>query len=338
MNSDIKVSILVPIYGVERFIERCAVSLFEQTYQNIEYVFVNDCTKDNSISVLEEVIGRYPQRKSCVKIINHEHNKGLAGARNTAIDNATGDFVMHVDSDDYVTKDIVSKAVSKQKEKDADIVVIDFIKAYPSFSQIVHYSSFPDVEEYCLTVLARNNSNSIWAKLIRRSLYVDNGIKCKQGCNQGEDYQVVPILLYYAKKIVNLTEPLYYYDCSNEGAYSNSFTISKHAQNWESMNMIQSFFDHKESAYRYAVDCGRLLQIADDLIISAKTHGEVSVKYYCVARLILKSIKRDLWNTVPLEKRIILYLSPYYKLMVIYILLFRKIHHLIMMFKSVKND
>lgn len=155
--------------------------------------------------------------------------------------------------------------------------------------------------------------------MIRRSLYVDNGIKCKQGCNQGEDYQVVPILLYYAKKIVNLTEPLYYYDCSNEGAYSNSFTISKHDQNWESMNLVKSFFEDKSNMYRYAVDCGRMRQIADDLIISAKTHGEVSAKYYYVACLILKSIKRDLWNKVPLEKRIILYLSPYYKLMVIYI-------------------
>ena len=334
MNSDIKVSILVPIYGVERFIERCAVSLFEQTYQNIEYVFVNDCTKDNSISVLEEVIGRYPQRKSCVKIINHEHNKGLAGARNTAIDNATGDFVMHVDSDDYVTKDIVSKAVSKQKEKDADIVVIDFIKAYPSFSQIVHYSSFPDVEEYCLTVLARNNSNSIWAKLIRRSLYVDNGIKCKQGCNQGEDYQVVPILLYYAKKIVNLTEPLYYYDCSNEGAYSNSFTISKHDQNWESMNLVKSFFEDKNNMYRYAVDCGRMRQIADDLMISAKTSGAVSKCYYEYARTQLKCIAPGCKRNVALGKKIVLSLSSNYCLMKLYALSMRWLRHHFLMIKT----
>ena len=338
MNQIPKVSMLVPIYGVEKFIERCAISLFEQTYQNIEYIFVNDSTKDNSINILEGVINRYPNRKPFVRIINHTPNKGLAGARNTAVANATGEFIMHVDSDDYVDKEIVRKAIDKQLQSDADIVIIDFKKAYPGFYKITKYASFGNSEEYCLAVLARKNSNSIWAKLIRRSLYVDNSIKCIEGCNQGEDFQVVPFLLYYAKKIVNLTEPLYYYDCSNEGAYSNSFTISKHDQNWESMNMVQSFFEHKESAYRYAVDCGRLRQIADDLIISAKTHGEVSVKYYHVACLVLKSIKRDFWNTVPLEKRIILYLSPYYKLMVIYILLFRKIHHLIMMIKSGKND
>ena len=102
MNQTPKVSMLIPIYGVEKFIERCAISLFEQTYQNIEYIFVNDCTKDDSINVLERVINRYPNRKPFVRIINHTQNKGLAGARNTAVANATGEFIMHVDSDDYV--------------------------------------------------------------------------------------------------------------------------------------------------------------------------------------------------------------------------------------------
>lgn len=241
MNKTPKVSMLIPIYGVEKFIERCAISLFEQTYQNIEYIFVNDCTKDDSINVLERVINRYPNRKPFVRIINHAQNKGLAGARNTAVANATGDFIMHVDSDDYVDKEIVRKAIDKQLRFDADIVVIDFKKASPSFCKITRYASFSNPEEYCLTVLSRKNSNSIWAKLIRRTLYVDNDIKCIEGCNQGEDFQIVPILLYYAKRIVNLQEPLYYYDCSNEGAYSNSFTISKHDQNWDSMNSVMSF-------------------------------------------------------------------------------------------------
>lgn len=65
------VSICVPIYGVEKYIERCAISLFEQTYKNIEYIFVNDCTQDNSIDVLKSIIEKYPVRKNCVRIINH---------------------------------------------------------------------------------------------------------------------------------------------------------------------------------------------------------------------------------------------------------------------------
>ena len=71
-----KVSILVPIFNVSSFIERCAVSLFEQTFEDIEYIFVNDCTPDNSIEVLNNVIQRYPNRQAQIRIINHENNKG----------------------------------------------------------------------------------------------------------------------------------------------------------------------------------------------------------------------------------------------------------------------
>ena len=333
-----KVSMLIPIYGVEKFIERCAVSLFEQTYQNIEYIFVNDCTKDNSVVILKNVVERYPQRKPQVRIIEHETNKGLAGARNTAVAAATGEFVMHVDSDDYVDKDIVKKAILSQKKVDADIVIVDFKKAYPTFDIEVRHPVFSNTTLYCISVLERNIPNTIWGKLIRRRLYVDNSVCCLEGNNQGEDYQVLPKLYYYAKNIANLSQCLYYYDCQNEGAYSNSFSIVQYVQNWNSMNCIKQFFHDKEVAYRCSVDKGRLRQTADDFIISAKTNGEISKTYYDGACNILKSISRDLWNTVPLAKRVIFYLSSNYKIMAKYILMFRKIHHFALKIKSKKYD
>lgn len=109
----LKVSILVPIYGVEQYIERCAKSLFEQTYSEIEYVFVNDCTKDDSIGVLNRVLEKFPQRKLQVRIINHEKNKGLGAARRTAILNANGDYILHVDSDDYIAKMLLKSWLRK---------------------------------------------------------------------------------------------------------------------------------------------------------------------------------------------------------------------------------
>ena len=98
----IKLSICVPIYGTEKYIERCARSLFEQDIQNVEYIFVNDCTKDAAIDVLKNVVVEYPNVRSRLKIINHETNKGLAGARLTGLQNATGEYVWCVDRDDYV--------------------------------------------------------------------------------------------------------------------------------------------------------------------------------------------------------------------------------------------
>ena len=76
-----KVSVIVTVYGVERYIERCARSLFEQTLDDMEYIFVDDCSKDSSISVLENVITQYPLRKGQVRIVHHEQNKGVSRAR-----------------------------------------------------------------------------------------------------------------------------------------------------------------------------------------------------------------------------------------------------------------
>ena len=97
-----KVSVIIPIFGVERFIRKCAETLMEQTLQEVEYIFVNDATPDGSISVLKEVIAYYPQRLTHVRIIEHKVNKGLPAARNTGLSYATGEYVFHCDSDDYL--------------------------------------------------------------------------------------------------------------------------------------------------------------------------------------------------------------------------------------------
>ena len=122
MNSHPLVSILIPVYGVEKYIERCARSLFEQTYANLEFIFVDDRIPDHSIQLLENVLTMYPHRLKQVKIIKHSKNEGIAVVRNTAISNATGDFIFFVDSDDYIETDTISALVNEQNLTNADIV------------------------------------------------------------------------------------------------------------------------------------------------------------------------------------------------------------------------
>ena len=124
MNSEpYKVSICVPVYGVEKYIERCARSLFEQTYEDVEYVFVDDCTQDRSVELLQNVIENYPSRKDKVRIIHHKSNIGLGEARNTAVAASTGEFIMHVDSDDYIDKDCVRCCVVQQIKSDKTTMI-----------------------------------------------------------------------------------------------------------------------------------------------------------------------------------------------------------------------
>ena len=135
-RKDCKVSILVPVYNVAAFIEKCARSLFEQTFADIEYVFVDDCSPDNSVEILQRVLEDYPERKSCVKILRHEVNKGVSSARNTALRNASGDYVFFVDSDDFLELDAIALLLDKAKGTNVDIVLCDIKNLYNNRTEI----------------------------------------------------------------------------------------------------------------------------------------------------------------------------------------------------------
>lgn len=122
-----KVSVVIPVYGVEKYIERCARSLFEQTLDDIEYIFVNDCTKDRSIDILNAVINEYPARKKQVRIVHHEENKGSALARLSGWQTANGNYIISCDSDDWVDSGLYEKMYNVAVNKNADIVVCDML-------------------------------------------------------------------------------------------------------------------------------------------------------------------------------------------------------------------
>ena len=119
-----KVSIIVPVYNVEEYLRKCLDSLVNQTYQNIEIIIVNDGTKDNSQSIIDEY------KKKFSKLINSymKENGGLASARNYGIDKATGEYIMFVDSDDYIDTNMVEKLVRTASKKYSDIVVSNFYR------------------------------------------------------------------------------------------------------------------------------------------------------------------------------------------------------------------
>lgn len=122
MASHPSFSIIAPIYGVERYIVNCADSLLGQTYDNIQFIFVNDGTKDASIELLSKLIDKkYGALKDRIVIVN-KLNGGLPAARRTGMEYATGDYILHVDSDDWVETDMVEKIAAKAVETDSDVI------------------------------------------------------------------------------------------------------------------------------------------------------------------------------------------------------------------------
>lgn len=219
-----KVSILIPVYGVERYIETCVRSLMEQTYDDIEYIFVNDCTPDDSINVLNKVVQDYPNRSNQVHIIHHTENQGLGGARVTALGNATGEALLIVDSDDYIHPHAVELLVNKMKQTDADIVDGGF--SYVSNGVITkqHMPLHISTPSYLKTILCQDiEPNRIWGRLIKRSLFTSHHITFYQGIDYCEDFSVLPRLLLYARRDW-VDQSLYFYRDDNPSSYTNNIT------------------------------------------------------------------------------------------------------------------
>ena len=128
-----KLSVIIPIYNTAPFIERCVESLMLQTINQIEYIFINDASTDNSLFVLQNILNKYPNRHS--KIINLEHNSGISNARSIGLENYTGEYITHCDSDDWIEPEMYKTLCQLATKNDADIVTCNFTHEYKSYSK-----------------------------------------------------------------------------------------------------------------------------------------------------------------------------------------------------------
>ena len=204
-------SVIITIFNSEKFINDCVRSLFEQTFNIIEFIFVNDATPDNSITTLESIIEEYPNRKPFVKIINSKMNGGVSNARRIGIANATGKYIIHCDSDDWVDKDMYERLYTKAEETDADIVGCDFRHEFENMQYNFHQQYADTVEENIRRLINGRIFPSLCTSLTRRSLIIENGISFPEGLNMGEDLFFNLQLYLHAKKIVSMDWAPYHY-------------------------------------------------------------------------------------------------------------------------------
>lgn len=206
-----KISIIITVYNCEKYIEACARSLFEQTLDGIDFIFVNDATPDNSLTILQSIIDDYPARKSFVRIINLDKNVGVSNARRIGINNATGEYVIHADSDDWVDRDMYEKLYRKAKETDADIVGCNFRHEFKDVQYNFHQQYANTIEENISRLINGRIFPSLCTSLTRRSLIVENGITFPEGLNMGEDLYFNLQLYLHAVKIVSMDWAPYHY-------------------------------------------------------------------------------------------------------------------------------
>lgn len=224
---DVKVSVVIPVYKVEKYIERCADSLFAQTLKELEFIFVDDCTPDNSIEIIKRVLKKYPQRANQVKFISHEMNQGIAKSRLDGIDQATGEYIIHCDSDDWVEPDMYDCLYSKAIDANADIAVCDFYEETQSAVIVRHQAVFENKKDLFKAVLEGNLHAAFWNKLVKREFLMNCPYKIPKEIFMWDDMAVIVPVLLKADRIVKLDKALYHYMLRRAGSITATYDSRK---------------------------------------------------------------------------------------------------------------
>lgn len=222
----LEISVIVPIYGVEKYIARCAESLFTQTMtDNVEFLFINDSTKDNSIKVLQSIIAKYPHLKSQISIINHSENKGLPTARNTGLSKAKGRYVVHIDGDDFAEPQMLEYLYKAVTDNDADFAWCDYYITFKDKKRIISQPLFATPMDAVRGMLRGSMKYNVWNKICRLSLYKDNKIFFPDGNAMGEDLTMIMVALH-AQRCAYVNKALYNY-VQNDGQMTATFDTKK---------------------------------------------------------------------------------------------------------------
>ncbi len=284
MNKLPKVSVIIPFYMAGEYIEESARSLFSQTLDDLEYIFVNDCSPDNSADILNKVIKDYPNRIDQVKIITHEVNRGVAVSRNSGLAQATGEFVIHCDSDDWVDPTMYQDLYGKAIEGSYDITWCDYYVEKQGLT-IRKAQPCEEIPEACIKAMLcnRNLSTYLVDKLVRRKIYSDYGISFPDGINIREDFLVLIQLFFFSTSVGRIPGAYYHYrhrDDSisrNEGEFDKKDFYIQHRL--EATDRIAAFLSLRAPlTYEKELMCCKL--ILKRLILSNTKKTETWMRLY----------------------------------------------------------
>lgn len=231
MEQNIKVSILVPFYKVENYVGRCVESLFAQTYKNIEYVFVNDCTPDKSMEVINDYIAKYGVAQKC-KMIIHEKNLGISASRNDCLDHMTGDYFLFIDSDDYIDKDMVELLVDAAVRENADISGCGYIEEYADHS-VEHPQKYTnDHDEMMRAITLLTIKGVMWKLLVRSSIVSEHRdeVRFIPDRNMVDDYLFCCQIFYYAQRFAGVDRCMYHWIQYNPNNYTHTTIFAVESQ------------------------------------------------------------------------------------------------------------
>lgn len=242
------VSVLMPVYNASATLPLCLEKLFSQTYGSLEFVFVDDCSLDNSVNLIEAAAASADRADIAVRILRHSDNQGVAAARNTALAAASGDYICWVDADDWMEPDAIASLVAKAG--DADVAGFDWYLSFDRNERKMSQRPFSSPLEALRNMMSGVMRWNLWLFMAKRSLYEKAGIRFVPGKNMGEDMLVTISLFLEAESAAFIPEAYYHYRQVNDSSVSRSFTDETMAQVTYNVDLVC----RAVSASRYSED------------------------------------------------------------------------------------
>lgn len=201
-----KISVIVPVYNAERWLGRCIDSILAQTFTDFELLLVDDGSRDSSGAICD----RYAAADPRVRVF-HKPNGGASSARNEGLDNARGEWITFVDSDDWIETDTIELLINKAEQEKADIVFCDFWFDYPDRKVEKKLCNWNKSRKEGLQEYIATTWTCLWGSLQKKRLYDDNNLRSEESISYCEDFHLIVRLCYFAKKIAKVSHPLYHY-------------------------------------------------------------------------------------------------------------------------------
>lgn len=277
-----KVSVIVPVYNTELYVERAIISLMEQTLDDVQFIIIDDGSKDNSLNIIKQVIARYTARQGQVTLISRE-NRGVAATRAQGMELATGDYVIHLDSDDWAELNWLEALYTKAIEDNADVVVCDYLAVYEDNIEYIHMPAEKSGDLCLKQQLCDKQRGYTWNKLISRKVLGEIDHPFIVSINYLEDFIYVMKCFYASNTVSYLERCLYNYNQQNTNSITKGMSSSKRNDILSTVSYVSDFL----------LKSNRDICFANDLItfkIKQKTfliYGE------------WQSVKIDTWQLFP---------------------------------------
>lgn len=255
------ISLIIPVYGVEKYIAEFARSVFGQSYENVQFVFVNDGTKDDSIVILKEVINNeYPHVNDKVLIVDKE-NGGLPAARKTGLEYATGDYIYHVDPDDWLSEGSLEAIADCASKTDADVIYFNYVKEYENRVSVKKERIYDSDQrsKYIRNMYNHKAYGTLCNKCIKRTVYSDNVLHHPEYA-YAEDCFLSVQLVGYAGSLAYLDMDIYHY------RKTNPTSITRQSLKRRKREYVVNFLDLYE---KYKASDHPLNVIFDDIMLQA---------------------------------------------------------------------